>query len=208
MKKNPFRKSMFGMLIVVIVLIMIYFVFSWIKPYSKYSFRSIFIDSKTHIYQSGEKFNYGSYIFLITHEYKKIQYQPTDCRAVADYWTNIFPDREGIRLYDDFEDFRGNCELENQKELTRAKKNNLLDIQIKITNNDKVVKNVSKDWFKIIASSGETVQKPDYYINGADIIPRETRGGAMNAPIQKNTENKISISLPGLATQVVLLPSK
>jgi len=192
------------MLITAIILVAGYFTFSQIKPYSKYSFRTVFIDSKTHIYNSGEEFSYGPYMFLITYEYKKIDYELENCDATA---ASLMTGGSG-RLFsfeDSYSFWYQECRKSNRR---KAQEERLLDVQIKITNNDKVVKSISRQWFQIISSEGKTIKEPDYYLEEGNLIPRETRAGAINTPVKKNTENKLSISIPGLATQIVSLPVK
>lgn len=183
-----------SILFIVIAIFLSFIIYSLVKPDSKFAYRNIFIDNKTHTYQQSQTFQYGSYDFQIKSSTEDIKYTPVDC-SLGDGF-------EKIRLY-----MEDNCKTSNEKRKTQGESNKNLTITISAKNRSNNIHSLDTNWFKVKDSSGKQYSwiSSDFATN--DILPGQTRVGRFSdIIIDKNLKGTdLIISLPNSASQIVNL---
>ena len=149
---------------------------------------------KTHTYQEGQEFSYGSYSFTINGEFSDIGYNPEDCST----W--------GGRLFD-----RNYCETEiNPRRKLTNETQKYLALKIIIKNNSNYEKPITTKWFQVFGASGKEYNLHDANFETSNLPSNSTREGTLSKIYVNRSEQEFNIKvvLPNKAKQIVKIKNR
>lgn len=198
MKKNKISPLANFFLLSAVSVVIILAIFSCLNPFSRYGYGTIFVDSKTHTYNLGQAFQYGSYRFNVSASIREHNSPMKDCSEEIKSGTGE------------------TCEAVNRNNQTLNAENQILDFGVDINNDSKDIKSFNTHQSFVLGSSKGFVMpsflffrsnQSDYQNQDiAQILPKTTIHLNSNVNlIPKNSSPVLIIKLPGLASQVVNL---
>ncbi|MDD5693496.1 MAG: hypothetical protein PHU86_03425 [Patescibacteria group bacterium] len=215
--KTLFNKKwlLVNSLLFIVILIIGYSVLSYASPGSKYSYRSLFIDSKTRTYKSGQEFSYSGYKFTASMSFEELTPNSKDCSKL--FYGGIFgPSYVSDGTFNQDYEPREECEKNNAKNTTEAKKYKNLIVHIKVKNDSKSIRPFSFSWFKVLTPNGKTYDgdstgdrlEPSF--GTGPMLPKSIReGNSKNIKVgASDDEFSLVIKIPGHGEQIIKLNQK
>lgn len=199
MKKNKSGKIIKIISINLIIIISVLVTCSYFLPNSKYGYRNLFIDSKTHTYESGESFDYGVYRFKFTASIREHNSPMKDCSLENASRTTA------------------TCDAVNKNNAKLNSTSDILDLGFRVENLSDKIQSLPNNWYKLQSAKGAEFEfisfKYDPGVYGGDdsfnfittsILPHAVRERSINSElIERDDHPTLIITLPGLAPQIV-----
>ncbi|MDO8662916.1 MAG: hypothetical protein Q7K98_06845 [Candidatus Omnitrophota bacterium] len=167
---------------ILLFLLLTYAVFSFYSPDLRFSYRSLFVDNKTHTFRSGQEFSYAGYKFTASKSFEDVVPNKKDCSELYPGGlfgpTFVWKDANTQDLQP-----KEDCEKNNADNIVEAKKYKNLIIHIKTKNISNGIRPFAFSWFKVLTpngktfdqNSGETKLEPSFEVGS--ILPGSTREG-------------------------------